>query len=78
MDYTRVRGLNMPIPEETKGTKSIEYCHCGRMLIRKWGNNLMCNIHKFEYFMPNDLKERKRIGRYSGRSRRFKGGYENY
>ena len=56
--------------EDTK----VEYCYCGRMLINKWGNK-MCNIHKFEYYIP---EKRKRIGKYSGRSKRFKGKYEDY
>ena len=45
------------------------WCYCGRMLI-----DLKCPKHGEKIHRVN----RKRIGRYSGRSHRYRGAYERY
>ncbi len=50
-------------------------CHCGRRLEYKWGVPTS-STHQQECFIPP--KKRKRVGRWSGTSKRYRGAYERY
>jgi len=54
------------------GEKGTKFCDCGRPLIVKDGK-LWCPQHKDKI----DRKGKVVIGKYSGYSSKFKGGYES-
>ena len=51
-----------------------KWCYCGRRLEDKFGI-LTCPTHKQEWEEP---KRRKKIGRWSGTTKRMKGAYDKY
>lgn len=52
----------------------MDYCHCGIYIRKdKYGKDI-CPRHGVEWKVKP--KARKKIGRYSGRSKRYKGAYE--
>ena len=60
--------------EGERTTRPLNFCWCGIMLEYKWGLPY-CPRHKFDY----EAKLRgKRIKKWSGKSKRYKGKYEDY
>lgn len=51
----------------------VEYCWCGLRVLKG-----LCPRHKGEWYTHEKYQKEKRvnIGKYSGKSRRYKGAYE--
>ena len=68
----RISGANRVLQEEDKGLKLISYCYCGRVLDFRYGL-FSCPTHKFDYI---ERPIRRRIGKWSGPTKKYRGGYE--